>query len=258
MRPRARLHTGLGCEVHVDDRPEHPAAGTHERVAGRWRGSMPTRFNAADTRPATSTGRCPLSIARARAPTSATTSSSPSAIDPPASVPVTTVPAAGRERTVDPQTAGARSTEAARSRYRVERGAQVVEAASAQGVAHDDGGVVPLGHGETLGQLELRELEGVGVHEVALRERATPCVIPRSSRMRRCSSLWGIHPSSAPTTNSATSTAPTPASMFLRKRTCPGTSTKAISAPLGNVVKAKPRSMVSPRFPRRTGRGRYR
>src|SRR5205085_5198760 len=57
----------------------------------------------------------------------------------------------------------------------------------------------------------------------------------------------GFHPSVAATTNRQASTAPTPASMFLRKRTCPGTSTKAISRPDGNVVQAKPRSMVRPR-----------
>ena len=55
----------------------------------------------------------------------------------------------------------------------------------------------------------------------------------------------------------AASTAPTPASMFLRNRTCPGTSTNASSCPDGSVVKANPRSMVRPRvFSSATGRGR--
>ena len=53
--------------------------------------------------------------------------------------------------------------------------------------------------------------------------------------MRRCSSLWGIQPSLAATTSSATSTAPTPASMFLMKRSWPGTSTKPTSLPDGSV-----------------------
>ena len=65
--------------------------------------------------------------------------------------------------------------------------------------------------------------------------------------MRRCSSDWGFHPSVAATTNRHASTAPTPASMFLRNRTWPGTSTKASWRPDGNVVQAKPRSMVRPR-----------
>ncbi len=37
--------------------------------------------------------------------------------------------------------------------------------------------------------------------------------------MRRCSSDWGFQPSVAATTNRQASTAPTPASMFLMKRT---------------------------------------
>ena len=73
-----------------------------------------------------------------------------------------------------------------------------------------------------------------------------PCSTPSSSRMRRCSSVCGIHPSVAATTSSATSTAPTPASMFLMKRTWPGTSTKPISTPDGRVANANPRSMVRP------------
>ena len=39
-----------------------------------------------------------------------------------------------------------------------------------------------------------------------------------------------------------------PASMFLMKRSCPGTSTNPTSVPDGRVVQANPRSMVSPRF----------
>ena len=65
--------------------------------------------------------------------------------------------------------------------------------------------------------------------------------------MRRCSSDCGFQPSVAATTNRQASTAPTPASMFFRKRTCPGTSTNATPWPDGSVVHAKPRSMVRPR-----------
>ena len=75
----------------------------------------------------------------------------------------------------------------------------------------------------------------------------TPCPMPSISRIRRCSSDCGFHPSVAATTNRQASTAPTPASMLRRKRTCPGTSTKLIPAPDGSVVCAKPRSIVSPR-----------
>ena len=71
--------------------------------------------------------------------------------------------------------------------------------------------------------------------------------MPSSSRIRRCSSDCGFHPSVAATTNRQASTAPTPASMLRRNRTWPGTSTKLMPAPDGSVVWAKPRSIVSPR-----------
>ena len=54
--------------------------------------------------------------------------------------------------------------------------------------------------------------------------------------MRRCSSDWGFQPSVAATTKTQASTAPTPASMFLRKRTWPGTSMKETPRPDGRVV----------------------
>ena len=75
----------------------------------------------------------------------------------------------------------------------------------------------------------------------------TPCVVCSRSRMAKCSRVCGITPSSAATTNSARSMPPTPASMFLMKRSWPGTSTRLTSRPLGSVHHAKPRSMVRPR-----------
>ena len=65
--------------------------------------------------------------------------------------------------------------------------------------------------------------------------------------MARCSRVCGITPSSAATTSSARSMPPTPASMFLMKRSWPGTSTMLTSRPPGSVHQAKPRSMVRPR-----------
>ena len=59
--------------------------------------------------------------------------------------------------------------------------------------------------------------------------------IASRSRMARCSRVCGITPSSAATTSSAMSIPPTPASMFLMKRSWPGTSTKLTSWPLGSV-----------------------
>ena len=48
-------------------------------------------------------------------------------------------------------------------------------------------------------------------------------------------------------TSSAASMPPTPASIFLMKPSCPGTSTILTSRPLGSVSQAKPRSIVMPR-----------
>ena len=74
----------------------------------------------------------------------------------------------------------------------------------------------------------------------------TPRVMPSASRMRKCSSVCGFQPSLAATTNMHASIPPMPASMLRKKRTWPGTSIKPICCS-AICVKAKPRSMVSPR-----------
>ena len=56
--------------------------------------------------------------------------------------------------------------------------------------------------------------------------------------MARCSRVWGMTLSSAATTSSARSIPPTPASMFLMKRSWPGTSTMLTSRAAGE---GKPR-----------------
>ena len=67
---------------------------------------------------------------------------------------------------------------------------------------------------------------------------STPWRTPRASIAARCSADWGIQPSSAATTNITAATGPTPASMFVMNRSCPGTSTNASSSPDGSVVHA--------------------
>jgi hypothetical protein len=66
----------------------------------------------------------------------------------------------------------------------------------------------------------------------------TASATPSTSRIWRCSSLCGFHPSSAATTNSTSGTGPTPASMFAMNRSWPGTSTNPTSRPLGSVHQA--------------------
>ena len=85
--------------------------------------------------------------------------------------------------------------------------------------------------GDVVGDVEAGQLGVVVVDEADLRERDHAVAMPSSSRMRRCSSDCGFQPSVAATTNRQASTAPTPASMFLRKRTWPGTSTNATPLP---------------------------
>ena len=75
-----------------------------------------------------------------------------------------------------------------------------------------------------------------------------PSRTPRASSASRCSVDCGIHPESAATTNIVAGTGPTPASICVTNRSCPGTSTNATgSDSAGSVVQAKPRSIVMPR-----------
>ncbi|MBW3609810.1 MAG: alpha/beta fold hydrolase [Actinobacteria bacterium] len=83
----------------------------------------------------------------------------------------------------------------------------------------------------------------------------TARLTPRYRRICRCSSVCGIHPSSAATMISARSIDPTPATMFLTKSSWPGTSTMprwyftggCTSGGEGRSRWANPRSMVMPR-----------
>ncbi|HSG75252.1 MAG TPA: hypothetical protein VLA30_03865 [Burkholderiales bacterium] len=63
----------------------------------------------------------------------------------------------------------------------------------------------------------------------------------------RCSRVCGITPSSAATTSSARSIPVTPAVMLRTKRSCPGTSMKAMGSPPDCGRYAKPRSIDMPR-----------
>ena len=76
----------------------------------------------------------------------------------------------------------------------------------------------------------------------------SPSFTPSSCRMSRCSTVCGMKPSSAATTSIARSTPPAPASMFLMNLSCPGTSTMLAQLPSGKSRRAKPRSIVMPRF----------
>ncbi len=73
-----------------------------------------------------------------------------------------------------------------------------------------------------------------------------PLRIPSNRQMSKCSRVCGITPSSAAMTNASTSMPCAPASMFLMKRSWPGTSTKPTRRSPSK-RSAKPRSIVIPR-----------
>ena len=73
------------------------------------------------------------------------------------------------------------------------------------------------------------------------------------STISMCSRVWGITPSSAAITSMTRSMPPTPASICLTKRSCPGTSTTPMRRPEGRSMNAKPSSIEMPRF-RSSGR----
>ena len=74
-----------------------------------------------------------------------------------------------------------------------------------------------------------------------------PRWMPSSRQMSKCSRVCGLIDSLAATVNSSRSMPPTPASIFLMKRSCPGTSTNPSRNAGVSSRCAKPRSIVIPR-----------
>ena len=81
----------------------------------------------------------------------------------------------------------------------------------------------------------------------ALVSTTMPCAIPSRRQISKCSRVWGLMDSSAAITSRTRSMPPTPASMFLTKRSWPGTSTKPMRSSGVRSRCAKPRSMEMPR-----------
>src|SRR5215204_5303510 len=71
-------------------------------------------------------------------------------------------------------------------------------------------------------------------------------VAPLTRNTSRCSLVWGITPSSAATTSKKASTPVAPETMFLTKRSWPGTSTRLARLPLGRSNSAYPGTMEMP------------
>ena len=173
---------------------------------------------------------------------------------PPNSVPVTTVPMPGSVKT---RSTGSRGLPMSRGggvsgEHARERGLQLVEALSADDRRRDDRCV---GEGRVRaaarGSRRPRPLRPAS--RSAFVSATTARRTPKYVRICRCSSVCGIHPSSAATTSRARSMEPTPATMFFTKSSWPGTSTiprrndDGGAAGEGSSRWAKPRSMVMPR-----------
>ena len=182
-------------------------------------------------------------------PPGTTSISSPTLIDPSASVPVTTVP---KPLMVNTRSIGSRARpESARpaavssNESSVEissrRPSPLTEETATTGAISRD---IPLTAARTSSSTRLR-------HSSSTRSTFVRTTMPlrTSSRsmMSRCSRVCGMTPSSAATTRRTASRPWAPASMLRMKRAWPGTSTMPISRPLGSVMWAKPRSIVIPR-----------
>ena len=181
---------------------------------------------------------------RALRPRGSRTTSSSRASVPPVSVPVTTVPA--------PLAANTRSTQRRGRPASVGAGAPASTASNIERTSSTPRPLMEstttIGHPGNRSSISSRASNSVSSSTTSALVSATrPCRTSSRSRIWVCSTVCGFHPSLAATTSSATSTAPTPASMFFTKRTCPGTSTNPTTTPDGRSVNAKPRSMVSPR-----------
>src|SRR6266498_4796535 len=186
---------------------------------------------------------------RARWPEGRTSASCPTAIEPPVSVPVTTVPA--------PRMVNTRSMNWRGLASRPGRGARATRSSSAArsssipsslAAEHATIGAPSSRVPSSFPSICLaRPASAFSSTRSSLVRATTAPLAPSTSTIWRCSSDWGFHPSSAATTNSTSRTGPTPASMFLTNRSCPGTSTNPISWPDGSVVQANPRSIVRPR-----------
>ncbi len=184
-----------------------------------------------------------------RDPDGRSSTSSPTAIGPPVSVPVTTVP--------EPLIVNTRSTCWRGRASRSGAGAPPSIASNASMSSsipspdrdeHATIGVpssaVPRRRSRTSRSAWPRRS---GAARSRLVSATTAPSTPRTSTMSRCSCDCRLHPSSAATTNSTSRTGPTPASIVRTKRSCPGTSTNPTSRPEGSVHHAYPSSIVRPR-----------
>ena len=174
---------------------------------------------------------------RARRSPGSIATSSPTARQPPVSVPVATVPGAlDREHAIDEQPRRAPAAGGgAPLDHRVQCGPELVEPlAGGRRDRHDRArrrARCPRAVRRPRARRSRASRRPRGRASSAPRRRSAT---PSTSRISRCSSDCGFHPSSAATTNSTSGAGPTPASMLRMNRSWPGTSTNPTSRPLGS------------------------
>ena len=213
--------------------------------------STPTRASAVRRPGAARSAASPwTSIDRTRAsrPSGSSRTDSPTATLPLHVDPVTTVPAPATANTRSmgsrKQSSAGRSTRSPATRPNAARSSSSpspVTTEVATGASHRT---------RLAGRRWTTSLRTNSSHSASTRSRLVITGMPRrtpsNSTIARCSSVWGMMPSSAAITSSATSIPVAPASMFRTKPSCPGTSTTLarIVSPSGRG--ANPRSMVMP------------
>ena len=249
-QPVAQRRLGAARQRAARDRCGRPARAarapraSRRAAARRRRGKLPARLRAQRSpAAAVSTGRLCAWMPRTlpSMPRGLSISRSPTATAPAATVPVDDQPDAGQgEGAVDRQAEQARrAAVAARAAAAARRALLQMRGERRDAVAgaarhREDRALGIAGGGEQVA--DLARHRGRAARRSTRSILVTTPVIsatPISSRMSRCSRVCGRGPSSAATTSSTRSIDSTPASMFGRNRSWPGTSTKPSSVPSG-------------------------
>ena len=219
---------------------------------------MPGRFTAvrcpASARAAGLPCTCTLRTRSTGAPGGAgrSAASSPSAICPESSVPVTTVPKPFMEKA---RSMG-RNTGPSAGRSVTSPASRAISARSPSSpspVAEDTGTTaapsrnVPFVASRTSCSRSGSQSAPSSGRRSDFVTATSPRGTPRRRQMSRCSRVWGITPSSAAMTSTTRSMPPAPAAIARTNRSWPGTSTNPATVPSGSERCANPSSMVIPR-----------
>ncbi len=198
--------------------------------------SGPVRFSAhrSPASPAAAGLFCACSErTRAGRPNGLSITRSPGRTDPDSTVPVTTSPTPDRENTRStasrkPAEADRLAVAAAATANRSRSPPMPWPVSAETGTISAPSSTVPA---IAVRIWPARALRRSGVAVSALVSATNPRPMPSKSMIARCSSVCGLMPSSAATTNRAKSIPPAPASIVCTKRSWPGTSMKPSTAP---------------------------